>query len=107
MNLFNGRDSYAAHLAVLSKRADEALAKAGFDHLLVASGVEKMAFLDDMPYPFKVNAQFKAWVPLVQDPNSWIAYTPGSKPVLVHYQPDDYWHVPPSPPEGGEGGTCQ
>jgi len=100
MNIFQGRDSYAAHQAVLTKRVDEALAKAGFEHLLVASGVEKMAFLDDMPYPFKVNAQFKAWAPLVKDPNSWISYTPGSKPVLVHYQPDDYWHVPPQPPEG-------
>ena len=100
MNPFDGRGSYAAHLAVLTKRADAALQKAGFEHLLVASGIEKMRFLDDMPYPFKTNPQFKAWVPLVQDPNSWIAYTPGSKPVLVHYQPDDYWHVPPSPPEG-------
>ena len=35
MNLFNGRDSYAAHLAVLTKRDDEALAKSGFEHLLV------------------------------------------------------------------------
>jgi Xaa-Pro dipeptidase len=100
MNLFNGRDSYAAHLAVLTQRTDEALAKAGFEHLLIASGIEKMAFLDDLPYPFKVNPQFKAWVPLLRDPNSWIAYTPGSKPMLVHYQPDDYWHVPPSPPSG-------
>ena len=39
MNLFTGRDSYAAHLAVLTRRVDEALAKAGFDHLLVASCV--------------------------------------------------------------------
>jgi Xaa-Pro dipeptidase len=100
MNSFPGRESFAAHLAVLCKRVDAALEKSGFEHLLVASGVEKMRFLDDMPYPFKANPQFKAWVPLVQDPNSWIAYTPGRKPVLVHYQPDDYWHVPPSPPEG-------
>jgi hypothetical protein len=91
---------YAGHVDVVKSRTDAALAKAGFDRLLVASGIEKMAFLDDMPYPFKVNAQFKAWVPLVRDPNSWIAYTPGKKPVLVHYQPDDYWHVPPSPPSG-------
>jgi Xaa-Pro dipeptidase len=100
MNPFSSRESYAAHLAVHARRVDEALAKAGFEHLLVASGIEKMAVLDDMPYPVKVNPQFKAWVPLVQDPNSWIAYTPGQKPVLVHYQPDDYWHVPPAPPEG-------
>ncbi len=59
-----------------------------------------MRFLDDMPYPFKPNPQFKYWAPLSQHPNSWIAYTPGRKPVLVYYQPDDYWHVPPSAPNG-------
>ena len=100
MPIFTGRESYAAHLAVLTQRVDEALAKSGFEHLLVASGIEKMAFLDDLPYPFKPNPQFKAWAPLVKDPSSWIAYTPGQKPVLVHYQPDDDWHVPPSPPTG-------
>jgi Xaa-Pro dipeptidase len=98
MNLFT--PDYAAHLATHCKRVDAALAKAGFDHLLVASGVEKMRFLDDMPYPFKANPQFKAWLPLVQHAGSWIAYTPGRKPVLAYYQPDDYWHVPPSAPEG-------
>jgi Xaa-Pro dipeptidase len=79
---------------------DEALQKAGFDHLLVASGIEKMRFLDDMPYPFKVSPQFKQWLPLTRHPHCWISYTPGSKPVLAYYQPDDYWHVPPSAPEG-------
>jgi len=98
MSLF--ASDYAEYLATHCKRVDAALAKAGFDHLLVASGIEKMRFLDDMPYPFKANPQFKAWLPLVQHPGSWIAYTPGSKPVLAYYQPDDYWHVPPSAPSG-------
>ena len=91
---------YRAHLQVIKARADRALAKGGFDHLLVASGVEKFEFLDDRPYPFKPNAQFKAWVPLLRHPSCWIAYTPGQRPVLAYYQPDDYWHVPPSPPSG-------
>jgi Xaa-Pro dipeptidase len=91
---------YAEHLATLTQRADAALAKAGFDHLVIASGVEKYQFLDDRPYPFRVNPQFKAWLPLLHHPHSWIAYTPGAKPVLVYFQPDDYWHVPPAPPEG-------
>ena len=92
--------AYADHLAVVQSRTDGALAKAGFGRLLVASGVEKMRFLDDMPYPFKANPQFKAWLPLIRHHDSWIAYTPGDKPVLVYYQPDDYWHVPPSAPAG-------
>lgn len=91
---------YPAHLSTIKERADLALAKSGFDHLLVTSGVEKYEFLDDRPYPFKPNAQFKAWLPLTRHPHSWISYTPGSKPVLVYFQPDDYWHVPPSAPEG-------
>ena len=92
--------AYREHLAILTARADKALALAGYDHLVVASGIEKMRFLDDMPYPFKPNPQFKAWLPLNKHPHSWIAYTPGKKPVLAYYQPDDYWHVPPSAPEG-------
>lgn len=91
---------YRAHLQVIKARADRALELGGFDHLLLPSGVEKFEFLDDRPYPFKPNAQFKAWVPLVRHPSCWVAYTPGQRPVLVYYQPDDYWHVPPSPPAG-------
>ena len=91
---------YRAHLETIKARADAALAKGGFDHLVVASGVEKFEFLDDRPYPFKPSAQFKAWVPLTRHPHCWVAYTPGRRPVLVYFQPDDYWHVPPSAPEG-------
>ena len=92
--------TYSDHLAYVTKTADAALAKTGFEHLIIASGIEKIRFLDDSPYPYKTNPQFKYWVPLIQNPNSWIAYTAGQKPVLVYYQPDDYWHVPPSAPHG-------
>jgi len=91
---------YRTHLSTIKARADRALDKAGFDHLLVAAGVETCEFLDDRPRAFKPNPQFKAWAPLVHHPASWIAYTPGTRPVLVYFQPDDYWHVPPTAPEG-------
>lgn len=91
---------YREHLEMIKARADAALEKGGFDHLLVASGVEKFEFLDDRPYPFRLNPQFKAWLPLTRHPHCWIAYTPGRTPVLVYFQPDDYWHVPPNPPAG-------
>jgi Xaa-Pro dipeptidase len=91
---------YTEHLQSIKRRCDAALAKGDCDHLLVASGIEKMRFLDDMPVPFKPNPQFKAWVPLIHHPHCWIAYTPGERPVLVYYQPDDYWHVPPTAPSG-------
>ena len=91
---------YTEHLQSIKQRADAALAIGECDHLLVASGIEKMRFLDDMPVPFKPIPQFKAWLPLIHHPHCWIAYTPGAKPVLVYYQPDDYWHVPPAAPLG-------
>jgi Xaa-Pro dipeptidase len=100
MSFFSSQHLYSAHLSTIKERVDDALQKAGFDHLVVASGIEKMRFLDDMPYPFKVSAQFKQWLPLTRHPHCWIAYTPGKKPVLAYYQPDDYWHVPPSAPQG-------
>ena len=100
MSLFSSLHLYSAHLETIKDRVDQALQKAGFDHLLIASGIEKMRFLDDMPYPFKVNPQFKQWLPLTRNPHCWIAYTPGQKPVLAYFQPDDYWHVPPSAPAG-------
>lgn len=91
---------YAGHLAETCRRSDEALAAAGRDHLLVAAGVEKYGFLDDTPYPFRANPHFLAWVPLQHHPHSWIAYTPGKRPLLAYYQPDDYWHLPPTDPSG-------
>jgi Xaa-Pro dipeptidase len=92
--------AYQDHIATQCARMDRALERAGCDHALIASGVQKMRFLDDIPYPFKVNPLFKAWAPLIHHPDCWIAYTPGSTPVLVYVQSDDYWHLPPAPPSG-------
>lgn len=92
--------AYQDHIGILGGRMDRALERAGCDHVLIAAGVQKMRFLDDMPYAFRVNPQFKAWVPLLHHPDCWIAYTPGSVPVLVYVQPDDYWHLPPAAPSG-------
>lgn len=91
---------YADHIRAMCANATRALELGGFDHLVIPSGVLTYRFLDDRPYPFAVNALFKAWLPLTQHPDCWISFTPGSKPVLVYCQPDDYWHVPPSPPSG-------
>jgi len=88
------------HVQVCQQRAEHALGRSGHDAMLIASGVEKFAFLDDRPYLFQTNPHFKAWLPLIQLPNSWLLVRPGRKPVLVYYQPDDYWHVPPAAPSG-------
>lgn len=91
---------YAQHLAELQRRSEDALARSGYDALAIASGIEKYAFLDDRPYLFQPNPHFKQWLPLTAHPHSWLLIRPGHKPRLVYYQPDDYWHVPPSDPSG-------
>ena len=92
--------TYAQHLAQLQEQAEAALARCGFDALVIASGIEKYAFLDDRPYLFQPNPHFKHWLPLGAHPYSWLIVRPGQKPTVIYYQPDDYWHVPPSSPEG-------
>jgi Xaa-Pro dipeptidase len=91
---------YAEHLVELQKRADHALQQAGFDALLIHSGSLRYQFLDDRPYPYKVNPHFKHWLPLTRHPDCWIAYRPGHKPVLAYHQPEDYWHEVPAAPAG-------
>lgn len=91
---------YAEHLSVLLTRASNALARGGFDHLLIAAGVLKYQFLDDRPYGFHPNPHFLHFVPLVHHTDGWIVVTPGKKPTLIYFQPADYWHLPPAAPSG-------
>jgi len=91
---------YPDHLMTLRRRADAALARGGFDHLVIACGAAHYEFLDDRPYPFAVNPHFKHWLPVTRAPGSWLVYTPGERPKLIYLQPHDYWHVVPEAPAG-------
>ncbi|MEX2961331.1 Xaa-Pro dipeptidase [Microbulbifer sp. TYP-18] len=89
---------FAEHLATLRERYDDILEQTGFDTLNVFSGRPKVQFLDDNYYPFRCNPQFKALVPVTDNPHSWIIYRRGQKPRLLFYRPVDFWHyVPPAP----------
>jgi Xaa-Pro dipeptidase len=91
---------YASHLETVAARHDHALEQAGASHAIIYSGNPKVAFLDDYHHPFKANPHFVSWAPLTRLPFSYIVYTPGEMPVLVYFQPLDYWHVVPGAPEG-------
>ena len=91
---------YPAHVSEMQRRATEALARGGFDHLVVPSGTPHYQVFDDRDYPYAVNPQFKAWLPLVRNPGSWLVFTPGQRPKLIYLQPFDYWHVVPAAPAG-------
>ena len=91
---------YTAHVTVLKLRHDKALEESGFDHVVIFGGTQHGIFLDDMYYSFKVNPHFKQWVPVVDNTNCFLIYTPGLKPKLLYYQPVDYWHKVAEPPSG-------
>ena len=91
---------YGDHLDVLASRHDHALEKAGASHAVIYSGNPKLAFLDDYHHPFKANPHFVSWLPLTSLPFSYVVFTPGETPVLIYYQPKDYWHVVPGAPDG-------
>jgi len=91
---------YPSHVAELQARAATALERGGFEHLLVPSGTLHYQVFDDRDYPYAVNPQFKAWLPVTRAPGSWLVVTPGAKPKLVFLQPHDYWHVVPAAPSG-------
>lgn len=83
---------YPAHTIELQKRTKIGLSRDNLDGLVIHSGQEIKAFLDDNSYPFRVNPHFKAWLPLVDVPNCWLIVNGSDKPTLIYYQPVDFWH---------------
>jgi Xaa-Pro dipeptidase len=91
---------YAEHIEIIAGRHDHALEQAGASHAVIFSGNPRIAFSDDYQMPFKPNPHFVNWAPLTRLPFSYIVYTPGASPLLIYFQPHDYWHVVPGTPDG-------
>jgi len=89
---------FAEHLEIVKKRSAAALESAGYDALLVHAGTPPLLFLDDHHLPFRVQAPFKVWAPLINAPDSFVYFAPGKKPLLLIHQPVDYWHKSPELP---------
>ncbi len=90
---------FAEHVASKQEQVELALEACGYDELLIWSGTQITAFLDDYHYPFKPNPHFMAWLPLSSHAECWLQLCPGKKPVLYYYQPVDYWYAPPTDPQ--------
>lgn len=92
-------EGYAAHVAEIQKRWEDALDAEGFDAALIHAGSLLASFQDDYEYPFRCNPHLLWWAPLLRHPDSALLVRPGQRPKLFYYQPDDYWYLPPSDPE--------
>ncbi|MCF6262420.1 MAG: Xaa-Pro dipeptidase [Xanthomonadales bacterium] len=95
----NAQALFADHISNRQQQLETALEACHYDELLIFSGTETTAFLDDYHYPFKPNPHFMAWLPLTHHADCWLQLRSGKKPVLYYYQPSDYWHAPPATPE--------
>ncbi|TDF36481.1 Xaa-Pro dipeptidase [Alteromonadaceae bacterium M269] len=89
---------YPEHIRTLQQRTQEALQRESLEGLVIHAGQNKRRFLDDNDYPFFVNPQFKAWLPVVDNPNSWLIVNGSDKPKLIFYLPKDFWHKVPDAP---------
>lgn len=83
---------YPQHIEQLQLRTKQALLRENIEGLVIHSGQEVKAFLDDNTYPFRVNPHFKHWLPLIDIPNCWLIINGEDKPTLIYYQPVDFWH---------------
>ncbi|MEZ5500402.1 MAG: Xaa-Pro dipeptidase [Steroidobacteraceae bacterium] len=83
---------YAEHLGALQAQIAADLGHCGLRGLLLHAGSLQVAFQDDNYYPFRVNAPFKHWLPVLDAPDSFIYFEPGKRPQLLFHQPDDYWY---------------
>lgn len=84
--------TYPQHISELQSRTREAIQRESIEGLIIHSGQGKRLFLDDNHYPFIVNPQFKAWLPVIDNPNCWLIVNGVDKPKLVFYRPKDFWH---------------
>ena len=96
----NLQSLYQSHLQDLLSRHRQLMQKHGIEYLVIPSGSPIRVYQDDMDYPFKSSFLFRTYVPLTELPNSYLIIGESGKPTLVYYQPEDYWHTPPSDPEG-------
>lgn len=91
--------AYKSHVTEVQKRWENALQAEGYDAALIHAGSKLVSFLDDYEYPFRCNPHLLWWLPLTQQHDSALLVRPGQRPKLYYYQPDDYWHLPPSDPD--------
>ena len=91
---------YQQHLDDLLSRHRLLMQQDNFEHLVIPSGVPVGIYLDDMNYPFKSSFLFRTYLPLTEVADSYLVIGLSGKPILIYYQPIDFWHSPPSDPDG-------
>lgn len=91
---------FTQHIETITKRYQDAMARHGFDHLIIPAGSLHGIFLDDMAYPFKSNFHFNSFVPHDDLNESCLILSVKGERTLCYYQPVDFWHKVAGDPDG-------
>lgn len=83
---------FKKHLKEQSGRLEAYLEELDLPGLVLFSGDSPYFFEDDIAIPFKVNHHFRYWCP-AQGEAHCLILPKGKGPVLLAYQPQDYWHA--------------
>lgn len=83
---------FQAHLNHLQKCAERSLEEVGLPGVVFFAGPEVYRFEDDSALPFVVNHHFRHWCPAKGNGHALVV-RPGFKPLLLAYEPDDFWHA--------------
>lgn len=84
---------FASHLARLQDTMTQGLTSYNpdADAVLIHSGSAHHHFSDDIAKPFRAWGHFLQWLP-VDQPDQFLLFQPGKKPVYLAVIPQDFWH---------------
>ena len=82
---------FQEHLQARLRSAEEAMARTGFESLVISAGEPYTYFADDNDAPFHEVPHFAHWCPL-RGPHHALVIRPGQKPILVRHAPEDFWY---------------
>lgn len=91
-------EPYTAHVEHLQRETEAALAKHGYEAVVLCSGTAQLRNrFDDQSWPLSPTPAYSHWCPLAE-PDCFVVVRAGKKPTLVRTVVDDYWETP-TPPE--------
>ncbi len=86
---------YRSHIALLKAEFERIFAVAGYDGVVIHSGVaKKRCDVDDQYWPLRVLPHFAEWLPLIQADCALVIEAGGS-PKLLRPTTIDFWEAPP------------
>ena len=97
--------TYPAHLEILQRGYEAALAAHGFDAAILCSGTAApRSRFDDQSWPVLPTPAFAHWCPLVEA-DAFVVVRPGARPMLIRTIVSDYWETA-TPPESDHFWPC-